>query len=557
MRFLIFLIILFLSFPCLNSQAATSKKVTPPKYDENNLKPEEVLVLANKGSQKSIEVAKYYMKKRGVPEKNLLLLDFTGYRHPGWISFDDFMKKGVKPLRKFLETKKMKNKILCFLLSYDMPLRVQGPKFTAEEKEEMTKKQEARYKNSKDAAKYMKWWKRQTFELRASFGSELAWLYRPKFGEYKANDVNYKKLFSFWIRNPYSSRPYKFREYRKQQLKNDRSKDTLMYMVSRLEGPSVAIAKGLVDSAMKAEKDGPKGAGYFDSRKKTIGLKKTGYDTGNYWARWGYIHTKNAGFKAVLDEKKDRFTTGQCPDALFYWGWYKLTGYEDVFNSKFAPGAIAVHTASGEASNLRKSGGPWCSGFLTHGAAVCMGPVAEPYLTAFPNAERFYPAIMKGWSIAEAYWTAVDHVSWMMVLVGDPLYAPFAGKNTLKTYITGGRITFTPSGQKNASTSLYANDTANVTVEIKSLHPLFKESKAYKMIDPGTNDKNIELINLAKAKFKIKDSKTLVVSGFSVKLGKFGKYNKAELELHIDLGVGIGKKIISQSFYARTKPQKK
>lgn len=63
---------------------------------------------------------------------------------------------------------------------------------------------------------------------------------------------------------------------------------------------------------------------------------------------------------------------------------------------------------------------------------VTIGPVSEPFLEAFPHTEVFFPRLFAGHSVAEAYWASLPNVSWMMVLIGDPLYAPFAGKNRLK-----------------------------------------------------------------------------------------------------------------------------
>src|SRR5207247_11155568 len=52
-------------------------------------------------------------------------------------------------------------------------------------------------------------------------------------------------------------------------------------MVTRLDGPTAAIARGLVDKAIQAETDGLWGRAYFDVR----GLTNGSYKLGDDWIR--------------------------------------------------------------------------------------------------------------------------------------------------------------------------------------------------------------------------------------------------------------------------------
>jgi len=66
---------------------------------------------------------------------------------------------------------------------------------------------------------------------------------------------------------------------------------------------------------------------------------------------------------------------------------------------------------------------------LEDGAAAVIGPVAEPYVQAFPVPELFFNFLTDGYyTLVEAYFLSLPYLSWQMVLVGDPLYRPF--KNT-------------------------------------------------------------------------------------------------------------------------------
>ena len=58
--------------------------------------------------------------------------------------------------------------------------------------------------------------------------------------------------------------------------------------------------------------------------------------------------------------------------------------------------------------------------------AATLGPVAEPYLFSFPLPDQFFPLLMTGkLTLLEVYFLTVPQVSWMQILIGDPLYQPF------------------------------------------------------------------------------------------------------------------------------------
>lgn len=51
----------------------------------------------------------------------------------------------------------------------------------------------------------------------------------------------------------------------------------------------------------------------------------------------------------------------------------------------------------------------------------------EPYVQAFPVPEIFFGLLIKGQlALAECYAASTPFISWRMVLIGDPLYRPFA-----------------------------------------------------------------------------------------------------------------------------------
>ena len=69
-------------------------------------------------------------------------------------------------------------------------------------------------------------------------------------------------------------------------------------MVTRLDGPTAAIARGLVDKALQAEADGLWGRAYFDLRNIT----EPGYKLGDDWIRGASEVCRHLGFETVVDD---------------------------------------------------------------------------------------------------------------------------------------------------------------------------------------------------------------------------------------------------------------
>lgn len=61
---------------------------------------------------------------------------------------------------------------------------------------------------------------------------------------------------------------------------------------------------------------------------------------------------------------------------------------------------------------------------LRDGITATMGPVGEPYVTAFPPPDEFFTLLMTGrYTLVECFYMTKKYNSWRMVLVGDPLYS--------------------------------------------------------------------------------------------------------------------------------------
>ncbi len=199
-------------------------------------------------------------------------------------------------------------------------------------------------------------------------------------------------------------------------------------MVSRLDGPTPAAVRRVIDDSLEAERRGLAGKAYFDARwpvkeKKDLSAYES-YDRAIHNA--ARIVEKGGKMPVVLDEREALFQPGAAPDAALYCGWYSLGKYVDAFT--WARGAVGYHIASSECTTLKKAGSTvWCRMMLEKGVAATLGPVAEPYLQAFPLPDVFFTCIIDGrFPLAECYTVSNPYWSWQMVLIGDPLYRPFA-----------------------------------------------------------------------------------------------------------------------------------
>ncbi len=88
------------------------------------IRPQEVLVVANANSPDSRKLAELYCKLREIPRQNLLLVETTtDYQ----VSRRDFDVQILRPVRTRISADGQKGKIRCLALVYGVPVRVAGP----------------------------------------------------------------------------------------------------------------------------------------------------------------------------------------------------------------------------------------------------------------------------------------------------------------------------------------------------------------------------------------------------------------------------------------------
>lgn len=196
-------------------------------------------------------------------------------------------------------------------------------------------------------------------------------------------------------------------------------------MVGRLDGPSPAIARSLVDKALSCETNGFAGNAYFDLRNITTG----NYRTGDEWLTNAAATCRRVGIPTLIDNNPATFPPHQIlPQIGIYMGWYTgaVDGPFTREDIEFMPGAIAYHLHSFNGTAPRNPASNWVGPLLARGATVTFGSVDEPFLEFTPNAHVFIELLTTGgFTIGEAALASQPWLSWMNVFYGDPLFVPF------------------------------------------------------------------------------------------------------------------------------------
>ncbi|MEM1060032.1 MAG: TIGR03790 family protein [Verrucomicrobiota bacterium] len=361
-----------------------------------------LLVVYNESAPDSERLAEYYALKRGIDAERVVGLRTSREEE---IDRDTFNLTIWEPLNALLEERGWiersvrvenvngrqqpvqsanRNEIRAIVLMKGMPLKIKHDPG----KTDLINVQPAAAKNG------------------ASVDSELAML--PTLG----------LPISGFLPNPYSlagfARPFDAVDARKTIL------------VARLDAPTSNDVVRMIDDAIYAEQTRLAGRGLFDIRSLA---ENDNYRRGDDWIEGASEIFRQMGWPVAVNRDRKLFkATSTLSGIGFYAGWYygKPVGPMLRPPQRFRRGAIAYHLFSFSAATLRRPEQSWVPALLSHGAAASMGCVYEPYLAYTPNVEVFAAGLAAGFTLAEAAYMSQPVLSWMTVVVGDPLYRPFA-----------------------------------------------------------------------------------------------------------------------------------
>lgn len=216
------------------------------------------------------------------------------------------------------------------------------------------------------------------------------------------------------VRNPYFDQPARFPH-------SQRTAGLLI--VGRLDGPDDATVRRMIDDAIATEQSGLVGRAVID-----LALKGGAYQQGEDWLKSSADTLKRAGIPVYI-ERTEAVVGPEwpLPDTILYFGWYTdhITGALAAPGFRFKRGAVACHLHSFSASVIRTHDKAWAGPLLSKGAAVAFGNVFEPYLALTIHFDVLNKRLLEGFTVGEAAWNATPALSWMNVVLGDPLYRPF------------------------------------------------------------------------------------------------------------------------------------
>lgn len=397
------------NFAVLTALCASVFGGTEIRASETDELASRVFVVAAANDAESLELAGHYMKKRNIPEENLIALVMPDEETISWKTFAEELHAPLihELSRRELidgeitekrdaagrlvpaiprsfnpENARAASQIAYLVLCRGVPLRIQNdptklpPLPPAKEGEPAPK--------------------RQPLETNcASVDSELALIAVPGL---PVNGV---------VPNPF------FKDADSKLPKK------LFLKVARLDGITLADAKALVDNALAAEKKGLMGRAYIDIG----GPHKQGDD----WLAKTEKIVRELGFDTTTERSKNLIPVTSRYDApAFYFGWYtqNVGGFFLDPNFRFPSGTCAIHIHSFSATSMR-SKTAWTPGLVARGVTATVGNVYEPYLGFSHYPHYFAEALASGMRAGDAAAFANPVFSWQTIFVGDPLYRPF------------------------------------------------------------------------------------------------------------------------------------
>ncbi|MDE3084429.1 MAG: TIGR03790 family protein, partial [Verrucomicrobiota bacterium] len=355
-----------------------------------------VVILANGNDPDSLRLAAHYAEARGVPADNVIALPMSLGETISWSEFigqiwqplqDELVRRGwidgiATELTDPIGRKKYvinSHRIAYLVVCRGVPLRIAHDPALYANNPPLTDQPEFRTN-------------------QAAVDSELSLLAH----------VGYN--INAWLKNPLFANGHPVGLEAASVVK-----------VSRLDGPTLAEAERLVDNALIAERTGLLGRGYVDL--------KGPHPEGDQWLEKTAAQLAALGFDGDVERSANTMTATARFDApVLYFGWYakNLNGPFRLPDFSFPPGAVALHIHSYSAHTLRSPTEGWCGPFVARGVTATLGNVYEPYLQLTLHPDLLLSALMRGWSFGDAAYYAMPTLSWQGVIIGDPLYRPFA-----------------------------------------------------------------------------------------------------------------------------------
>lgn len=366
---------------------------------------EHVLVLENTNSPTSIQIAKYYMDKRGVQKVLQIHCQDSSLDAGGeTLEFAVFQKAIESPLREYLSKD---TKIDYIVLTKGIPIRLSG--------------------------------------APVGFGNN-----RPSLDSYLAALDYFDMRDSLKVvidEGGFTGKCFVNRYWNSSERFSHAKHGG--YLVTRLDGYTTASALALVDSSLAGDKSKPTGKIFLDSVPLTEPIDtarvplspirdgKTNMEmiSGMGVPDWNIDmvaaseNLSKAGIPVELD-RTEAFV-GNKQGLMGYASWGSNDGkfnVDDYKSIRFVSGAIAETAVSTSGRTFLPSpGGQSLIAELIEARVTgAKGYCDEPFLPAIASPTILFDRYTRGWNLAESFYAASRFVGWEDIVIGDPLCAPYA-----------------------------------------------------------------------------------------------------------------------------------
>lgn len=350
---------------------------------------ENVAVIVNDNSNESQRIAEHYIRRRSLPEANVIHLRTTTDETIPRRAYEATIEA---PIAAALTQRNLQDRVLYVVLTKGIPIRIDGssgPQGTV-----------------------------------AGVDSELALLYRRMSG--------FPAPVPGRVSNPYFLAAASI-----DVAKRFTHRDYDIYLVTRLDGFTVEDVIGLIDRGMTPVRDGRI---VLDQQDKLV--NRTGEDWLEHAAE--RLTAQGQGGRVMLEKTVKGVRDVDSVLGYYSWGSNDPRNRERDFRLSFVPGALAGMFVSSDARTFKEPPADWkptddtdkahwyagtpqslIGDLIRAGVTGVSGHVAEPYLQNTVRPEILFPAYLSGFNLAEAYYLAMPALSWQNVIIGDPLCAPF------------------------------------------------------------------------------------------------------------------------------------
>ena len=340
---------------------------------QNGVNYNDVAVIVNDNSNVSLEIGAYFQEQRKIPDENMIHISSTTDEEINLATFNDIAGQ----IETCLLSKSLSNSINYLVTTKGVPLKVKVGEL-----------------NEEDFSSYLS---------SAAFESELC-----AFLSSSSRDKIGKSSF---VKNPYFLKDCSFSR-----------EEFDIFLVSRLDGYTKEDVIGLIDrSGPDIKVDMISVLSVFDINDVDDG---DNLEAAEMKMNSTVSCFEDNGWPVIYDKDIDIL---QEQENVLLYSCANLVNYNKVVNNAWNDGSVAEILGMFSACTFEKGSNDnnvfLVADLINEGVGAGIGYVYIPYIqTSFLNKEFFksYLESDNQYNLAESYYKAVMHLSWISVLIGDP-----------------------------------------------------------------------------------------------------------------------------------------